>query len=249
MRTSPAVQNQRMLIWTDETSELPPPGMRPVSESHITSPPPLCPTCMSKRSTTWNAVICSINVSSWVTPVLTLLLPGLPNSRDTPSPIDPNSIHVPVKYEPDPADLALSSIPGQEMFDPRKCKFSAEELKPQPMIKKARKVFIPEDLKVNSWTGELEAAFVVTGRGQMSVYVVFKIKARKSFWLLHQTFTMMSLIQFNKDEIKDFSCISVVLNFSFEDLTTIKDNNAIRLNLNGLPIGVMVRLQGAYPSS
>ncbi|MEQ2166033.1 hypothetical protein GOODEAATRI_023377, partial [Goodea atripinnis] len=55
---------------------------------------------------------------------------------------------VPVTYEPDPADLALSSVPGQEMFDPRKRKFSAEELKPQPMIKKARKVFIPEDLKV-----------------------------------------------------------------------------------------------------
>lgn len=70
-----------------------------------------------------------------------------PSSRDTPSPIDPDSIQVPVGYEPDPADLALSSVPGQEIFDPRKRKFSAEELKPQPMIKKARKVFIPEDLK------------------------------------------------------------------------------------------------------
>lgn len=73
---------------------------------------------------------------------------ALPSSRDTPSPIDPESIQVPVTYDPDPADLALSSVPGQEMFDPRKRKFSAEELKPQPMIKKARKVFIPEDLKV-----------------------------------------------------------------------------------------------------
>lgn len=73
---------------------------------------------------------------------------GLPSTaRNTPSPIDPESIQVPVGYEPDPADLALSSVPGQEMFDPRKRKFSAEELKPQPMIKKARKVFIPEDLK------------------------------------------------------------------------------------------------------
>ncbi|XP_029953503.1 hepatic leukemia factor-like isoform X2 [Salarias fasciatus] len=72
---------------------------------------------------------------------------GLPGSRNTPSPIDPDSIQVPVGYEPDPADLALSSVPGQEIFDPRKRKFSAEELKPQPMIKKARKVFIPEDLK------------------------------------------------------------------------------------------------------
>ncbi|KAF4116395.1 HLF transcription factor, PAR bZIP family member a isoform X2 [Onychostoma macrolepis] len=69
------------------------------------------------------------------------------SSRDTPSPIDPDTIQVPVRYEPDPADLALSSVPGQEIFDPRKRKFSAEELKPQPMIKKARKVFIPEDLK------------------------------------------------------------------------------------------------------
>ncbi|XP_056143356.1 HLF transcription factor, PAR bZIP family member a [Lampris incognitus] len=71
----------------------------------------------------------------------------LPSARDTPSPIDPESIQVPMSYEPDPADLALSSVPGQEIFDPRKRKFSAEELKPQPMIKKARKVFIPEDLK------------------------------------------------------------------------------------------------------
>ncbi|XP_061567161.1 HLF transcription factor, PAR bZIP family member a [Cololabis saira] len=72
---------------------------------------------------------------------------ALPVVRDSPSPIDPETIQVPVTYDPDPADLALSSVPGQEMFDPRKRKFSAEELKPQPMIKKARKVFIPEDLK------------------------------------------------------------------------------------------------------
>lgn len=70
-----------------------------------------------------------------------------PNSRNTPSPIDPDSIQVPVGFEPDPADLALSSVPGQEVFDPRKRRFSSEELKPQPMIKKARKIFIPEDLK------------------------------------------------------------------------------------------------------
>lgn len=85
---------------------------------------------------------------------LLLFLAALPTSRDTPSPIDPETIQVPVTYDPDPADLALSSVPGQEMFDPRKRKFSAEELKPQPMIKKARKVFIPEDLKVPvGWGG------------------------------------------------------------------------------------------------
>uniref|UniRef100_A0A8C2XAD9 HLF transcription factor, PAR bZIP family member n=1 Tax=Cyclopterus lumpus TaxID=8103 RepID=A0A8C2XAD9_CYCLU len=77
---------------------------------------------------------------------LSCLRGSLPSSRTT-SHGDPDSIRVPVGYEPDPADLALSSVPGQEMFDPRKRKFSAEELKPQPMIKKARKIFIPEDLK------------------------------------------------------------------------------------------------------
>ncbi|XP_068161525.1 HLF transcription factor, PAR bZIP family member b isoform X2 [Antennarius striatus] len=74
-------------------------------------------------------------------------LTGITSSRDSPSPIDPDSIQVSVGYEPNPADLALSSIPGQELFDPSKCKFSTEELKPQPMIKKARKFLIPEDLK------------------------------------------------------------------------------------------------------
>ncbi|XP_077387174.1 HLF transcription factor, PAR bZIP family member a [Festucalex cinctus] len=73
--------------------------------------------------------------------------PSATASRDTPSPIDPESIQVALSYEPDPADLALSSVPGQAVFDPRKHKFSPEELKPQPMIKKARKIFIPDDLK------------------------------------------------------------------------------------------------------
>ncbi|XP_051905461.1 HLF transcription factor, PAR bZIP family member a [Hippocampus zosterae] len=73
--------------------------------------------------------------------------PNATASRDTPSPIDPESIQVALSYEPDPADLALSSVPGGAVFDPRKHKFSPEELKPQPMIKKARKVFIPDDLK------------------------------------------------------------------------------------------------------
>ncbi|XP_069785983.1 hepatic leukemia factor-like [Narcine bancroftii] len=71
----------------------------------------------------------------------------LPATRNTPSPIDPETIQVPVSYEPDPADLALSSVPGQEVFDPRKRKFTDEELKPQPMIKKARKVFVPDEMK------------------------------------------------------------------------------------------------------
>nr|XP_006636941.2 PREDICTED: thyrotroph embryonic factor [Lepisosteus oculatus] len=67
--------------------------------------------------------------------------------RETPSPIDPDSIEVEVNFQPDPTDLVLSSVPGGELFNPRKHRFSEEELKPQPMIKKARKVFVPEEQK------------------------------------------------------------------------------------------------------
>uniref|UniRef100_A0A3P8TTZ3 TEF transcription factor, PAR bZIP family member a n=1 Tax=Amphiprion percula TaxID=161767 RepID=A0A3P8TTZ3_AMPPE len=67
--------------------------------------------------------------------------------RVTPEPISPDEIEVEINYEPDPTDLVLSSVPGGELFDPRKHKFSEEELKPQPMIKKAKKVFVPEEQK------------------------------------------------------------------------------------------------------
>uniref|UniRef100_A0A8C4PXW1 TEF transcription factor, PAR bZIP family member n=1 Tax=Eptatretus burgeri TaxID=7764 RepID=A0A8C4PXW1_EPTBU len=63
------------------------------------------------------------------------------------NPIDPHSIEVPVGYEPDPLDLVLSSVPGQEIFDPRQRRFTEDELRPQPIMKKAKKMLIPEDLK------------------------------------------------------------------------------------------------------
>lgn len=64
-----------------------------------------------------------------------------------PSPVDPEKVEVEVNFNPDPTDLVLSSVPGGELFNPRKHKFADEELKPQPMIKKAKKVYVPEDLK------------------------------------------------------------------------------------------------------
>ncbi|XP_049418627.1 TEF transcription factor, PAR bZIP family member a isoform X1 [Epinephelus fuscoguttatus] len=67
--------------------------------------------------------------------------------RATPEPIDPDEIEIEINYEPDPTDLVLSSVPGGELFDPRKHKFTDDELKPQPMIKKAKKVFVPEEQK------------------------------------------------------------------------------------------------------
>ncbi|XP_056652689.1 D site-binding protein isoform X2 [Monodelphis domestica] len=70
-----------------------------------------------------------------------------PVPRDTPSPVDPESVEVLMTFDPDPADLALSSVPGQDTFDPRKHRFSEEELKPQPIMKKARKIQVPEEQK------------------------------------------------------------------------------------------------------
>ncbi|XP_029014546.2 LOW QUALITY PROTEIN: TEF transcription factor, PAR bZIP family member b [Betta splendens] len=67
--------------------------------------------------------------------------------RNTPSPIDPEAIEVDINFQPDPTDLVLSSVPGGELFNPRKHKFSEDELKPQPMIKKAKKVFVPDEQK------------------------------------------------------------------------------------------------------
>ncbi|CAJ1080635.1 TEF transcription factor%2C PAR bZIP family member a isoform X2 [Xyrichtys novacula] len=69
------------------------------------------------------------------------------DDRATPEPVSPDEIEVDVNYEPDPTDLVLSSVPGGELFDPRKHKFTDDELKPQPMIKKAKKVFVPEEQK------------------------------------------------------------------------------------------------------
>lgn len=70
-----------------------------------------------------------------------------PDERLTPSPVDPEGVEVDVNFNPDPADLVLSSVPGGELFNPRKHKFAEEDLKPQPMIKKAKKVFVPDDQK------------------------------------------------------------------------------------------------------
>ncbi|XP_076007917.1 TEF transcription factor, PAR bZIP family member a isoform X2 [Genypterus blacodes] len=69
------------------------------------------------------------------------------SDTENPDDSDPDEIEVDINYEPDPTDLVLSSVPGGELFNPRKHKFSEDDLKPQPMIKKAKKVFVPEEQK------------------------------------------------------------------------------------------------------
>jgi len=73
--------------------------------------------------------------------------PATDESRASPDPVNPDEVEVNIDFEPDPTDLVLSSVPGGELFNPRKHRFSEEELKPQPMIKKAKKVFVPEEQK------------------------------------------------------------------------------------------------------
>ncbi|XP_033742026.1 thyrotroph embryonic factor-like [Pecten maximus] len=54
--------------------------------------------------------------------------------------------HVDVDFEVDDEDIVLSSVPGHD-FDPKRRRFTVEELKPQPIIKKSRKIFVPNDCK------------------------------------------------------------------------------------------------------
>lgn len=83
-----------------------------------------------------------------------------------------------MNFNPDPADLVLSSVPGGELFNPRKHKFTEEDLKPQPMIKKAKKVFVPDEQKVTD------------------LLLQTLLGLDKSFWLFVQTLWHTELMQF-----------------------------------------------------
>jgi hypothetical protein len=52
-----------------------------------------------------------------------------------------------VGFQVNEQDLALASISGQPDFDPRKRNFTEEELKPQPVMKKSKKMYVPEKMK------------------------------------------------------------------------------------------------------
>uniref|UniRef100_A0A3B3V8P2 D site albumin promoter binding protein b n=1 Tax=Poecilia latipinna TaxID=48699 RepID=A0A3B3V8P2_9TELE len=68
----------------------------------------------------------------------------------TPTGSGPDAIGM---FEMDQSDMAMSSTSGEQDFDPRRHSFSEEELKPQPMIKKARKILVPDNMKDEKyWT-------------------------------------------------------------------------------------------------
>lgn len=70
-----------------------------------------------------------------------------PGSRMGSSPGSPVSGDIQVDFSLPVSDTVLATIPGEETFDPRRRQFSEEELRPQPMIKKSRKIFVPDELK------------------------------------------------------------------------------------------------------
>ncbi|XP_037904434.1 hepatic leukemia factor isoform X7 [Hermetia illucens] len=77
---------------------------------------------------------------------LSLSLGHVTTKRErSPSPSDcvsPDTIN-----PPSPAESTFSFASSGRDFDPRTRAFSDEELKPQPMIKKSRKQFVPDELK------------------------------------------------------------------------------------------------------
>ncbi|XP_054274498.1 hepatic leukemia factor-like isoform X6 [Macrosteles quadrilineatus] len=81
-----------------------------------------------------------------ISPPNTSQPPGmLPKRERSPSPSEPMS---PLTINPpSPADSTLSFASSSRDFDPRTRAFSDEELKPQPMVKKSRKQFVPDGLK------------------------------------------------------------------------------------------------------
>ena len=67
---------------------------------------------------------------------------SLPSPPRTPSPVTVN-----VNFELSHTDVALATIPGEDTYDPRSKKFNDDELKPQPMITKSKKVYVPDEQK------------------------------------------------------------------------------------------------------
>lgn len=64
-------------------------------------------------------------------------------------------------FDMDPPD-SVPSPSDQTNFDPMRHTFSEEELKPQPMIKKARKIQVPDNMKVSVCLLEVSHAQVAT---------------------------------------------------------------------------------------
>merc|ERR1712099_182399 len=64
-----------------------------------------------------------------------------------------------------PQELALATVPGME-FDPRQRAFAPDELRPQPIIRKRKKSFVPTDHKDDRYWEKREKNNVAARRSR-----------------------------------------------------------------------------------
>ncbi|ELT93628.1 hypothetical protein CAPTEDRAFT_151518 [Capitella teleta] len=88
-----------------------------------------------------------------------------PTVSSSSSPSSPK-VEIEVECPLTQTDIALSTIPGEETYDPRKRTFSEDELRPQPMIKKSKKVFVPDNDKDDKYWQRREKNNVAAKRSR-----------------------------------------------------------------------------------
>merc|ERR1711962_68161 len=62
-------------------------------------------------------------------------------------------------------ELALATVPGRN-FDPRECKFTSDDLRPQPIIRKRKKAFVPPDAKDKDYWAKREKNNIAARRSR-----------------------------------------------------------------------------------
>merc|ERR1712018_956210 len=70
-----------------------------------------------------------------------------------------------LEIEFSPQELALATVPGME-FDPRQRSFAPDELRPQPIIRKRKKSFVPMEDKDNRYWEKREKNNVAARRSR-----------------------------------------------------------------------------------
>merc|ERR1712241_333997 len=70
-----------------------------------------------------------------------------------------------MEIEFSPQELALATVPGLA-FDPRERKFAPDELRPQPIIRKRKKSFVPQDSKDDKYWDKREKNNVAARRSR-----------------------------------------------------------------------------------
>lgn len=140
------------VVPTIEPPLTPPDEMAPSPYRLSMTTPPQTPVMVDSQSAPDNVTIgvpatpTSPGVEVEKTAILSPVTPPSPNSPTSPV-TPPSPVNVDVAFSLSSSDVALATAPGQNEFNPREKTFSEEELKPQPMVKKSKKQYVPEELK------------------------------------------------------------------------------------------------------